>query len=794
MATDATLRIKIGVSVDADASRVFEPIERASARARKRVKENLDAAAKGDGGNPYRESGRQAEKAALDEVRATEKKIRWMKKIHMDLLRDIEKEKKDSAARAAREEANNQAKNTARLRRNQHIADSSALRMSGGSVRDIGRAAGSAVGVAKDVARGAGVNVDFASLVKQNVDLEKQAVDLSNASAVYDKGKLKSKTSSSDILADVTRVSYDTGLDMSSGMEGLQSFNAKTGELDVGRAILADMGKLARATGTDCGKMVGAAGEVSKSLGDMADKGQKAKIINEVLRAAAAQGKMGAVEVSDLAKYMGKLVASAPMIEGKVEDNMKSLTAFAQLAVQGGGATSAPEAASSVAAFVNTLKTPARVKEFKKHGVNVMNKDGQIRNLTDILMDSLGATGGDPMEMKKMFSSVVGEKSTLKLANIYRAGASEIDSKTGKKKGKAGGEAAARAEFAKFADATLSDNEVNDAFKASMNTTEAKVNQFNIEMAKTASTVQAKLLPALEKLAPDAIRLASALGEFATWAADNPMKAAMVVAGGAIAKNVTGEILRATIERSLVGGIAKGIGPAGAANTLIGGGGGPGVPGARRNGLGGLKDDYNNMGAIGTLGAMGTIAMMSVTAMEIGKAVISSMVDEESKADTKAADDAMRMFNLPTELREKAEKKYAEASANGPISPEQDQQIKDEIFAEEKKYYEELKARISKAEINKKHDPERGTVGGLAGRVAEAGWASLAGMFGADTKARNWGQIAKDDADVAALSNMKAAFDRMGADLRGELKVRVMNPAALPGMPPGAVTPANAIP
>lgn len=792
MATDATLRIKIGVSVDADASRVFEPIERASARARKRVKENLDAAAKGDGGNPYRENARQAERAALDEVRATEKKVRWMKKIHMDLLRDLEKEKKDSAAREAREQ-------TRASRRNQHIADSSALRMSGGSVRDIGSAARSAVGVAKDVARGAGVSVDFASLVKQNVDLEKQAVDLSNASAVYDKGKLKSKTSSSDILADVTRVSYDTGLDMSSGMEGLQSFNAKTGELDVGRAILADMGKLARATGTDFGKMVGAAGEVSKSLGDMADKGQKAKIISEVLRAAAAQGKMGAVEVSDLAKYMGKLVASAPMIEGKVEDNMKSLTAFAQLAVQGGGATSAPEAASSVAAFVNTLKTPARVKEFKKHGVNVMNKDGQIRNLTDILMDSLGATGGDPMEMKKMFSSVVGEKSTLKLANIYRAGASEIDSKTGKKKGKAGGEAAARAEFAKFADATLSDNEVNDAFKASMNTTEAKVNQFNIEMAKTASTVQAKLLPALEKLAPDAIRLATSLGQFATWAADNPMKAALTVAGGAILKNVTGEVLRATIERTLVGGLAKGIGPAGAANTLIGGSGDVGAAAARRAGVKGMWDDAKGMGAIGTLGAAGAIAMMAVTTLDVGKAIIKSMVDEESEADTKAANDAAAALNMPGSSDEKYAKDYEEAMSGGVITPEQDAAIKSGAYADEKAKYDELQARVARAEANKAHDMDHGSkrdsAVGLVSRIAEAGIHSVGSLFGSDTGTRSWGQIAKDDADVGEMQNLKASMEKIGGHLQKTLTVKVVSlPNNLPGMPPGSVTPSSTVP
>jgi hypothetical protein len=111
------------------------------------------------------------------------------------------------------------------------------------------------------------------------------------------------------------------------------------------------------------------------------------------------------------------------------------------MAKRKGGAASAPEAATAAQNFVNTLKTNARVNEFKKAGIEVFNEKGLMRDPTEIIMESIEKRGSDPVGLKKLFANVRGAKPVEALASTYRqAGGGEA------------GMAAVRKELASFVD------------------------------------------------------------------------------------------------------------------------------------------------------------------------------------------------------------------------------------------------------------------------------------------------------------------------------------------------------
>src|SRR6185436_1540059 len=138
------------------------------------------------------------------------------------------------------------------------------------------------------------------------------------------------------------------------------------------------------------------------------------------MRLIASQTKIGSIEMADWAKRMPKIAAAAGQVEGDFGTNVGNLAALGQISKRGGGAATAAEAATSVAGLINTLKTPARVAQFQKQGINVFGGGGKIRDPVEIILESLKKTKGDPLALKKLFANVQGERAVTGLANVYR--------------------------------------------------------------------------------------------------------------------------------------------------------------------------------------------------------------------------------------------------------------------------------------------------------------------------------------------------------------------------------------
>jgi hypothetical protein len=280
------LRIKVGAAIDRSMSEAFRPLIQASERA----KTALERTARQTSQARERESKR----SARDEAKAYASAVREIEKFEREKVRAVERsaaERSRAVERHAREEvraAQRAAREKERTEQREHARVERALagqsRQRGAAARGIvrgvvnlgGRAARGALDIAGDIARGAGAQLDVGQHIGAAVDLQKRAIDLSNAGYMAGKsGPAGTRQSPAEIERQVRAVAQSTGQESGDVMSGLSKFVAKTGDLEAGRDMLGEMAKLAKATGASLEDVLDAAGDVSNALGDTPDKGSK---------------------------------------------------------------------------------------------------------------------------------------------------------------------------------------------------------------------------------------------------------------------------------------------------------------------------------------------------------------------------------------------------------------------------------------------------------------------------------------------------------------------------------------
>lgn len=448
-----------------------------------------------------RDEVRSAEKAARDKTRAAERATQARQRENDKIVRDVERSERAATAAAEREASARTRANERAMKAAARQNASEANRYGGYAIGAAKRAVGAGLGFAKTVAGGMGVNLDMGSLMTKGTELEKNAVDLSNQAFFSGKSGAAGQRQDPKVLAEeVRKVAMSTGNDSGDTMGGLQAFVAKTGDLESGRAILFDLSKLAKATGTNMQDMVDAAGDVANALGDVPNKGAA---IKSVMTAIAAQGKEGAVEIKSLATQMAKLGAASTQFTGSSEQSMANMGALVQMTRAKGGAASSTQAATSVGSFVSTFSKGARRKAFDAAGVQVEAADGKLRNPRDIIIDALKATKGDTVGMGKMFMDVAARRVTRGFETTYKEAG-----------GGAAGIKAVEQAFNDLARATMLQTEIEESFARAMQTSDAKAKVFNEQLGKVATELQAALLPALQGMAP---LLVSMTGSVATF-------------------------------------------------------------------------------------------------------------------------------------------------------------------------------------------------------------------------------------------------------------------------------------
>jgi hypothetical protein len=562
------IRIKIGASVDESVDRVFETIEKRAKRlggtVGKSVKQGTQEAAEGAA-----ELGEKWNETATGMDGRTKR------------FRDDQVDAWKQIGKVAEQEMNRAAKAQSRA------VDRFATRTSHRATRFLAPTAplaSFATRAASDIARGAGVTFDPGSAIQRNIERQSLAVAISNSGFIEGAaGPNGKRVDPSFIQAHASKIGKDLAADPTQILEGIAGFTKKTGDLSTALEIAPQMAKLARAANANISEVMVAAGGIATNLRGVDDK---AGAMDAIMRNLIAQGKLGAVELEDFAKEIPKLAAQANRFAGGSAHNIKELAGLAQLSMASGGATSAQQAATSVARLVDTLSTPARAKGFHAAGIQTEVKGPNgikvLRDPVEVIIDSLKKTKADPEKLKALFSSSIGSRPAEALAGTFRAAGG----------GKAG-EAAVREQLRGFSEGQFSDKALADNLKTVLTSDAASAQQFQTALDETVNAAQGKLLPALRALEPSALKAADALSKAVVWATKNPFEAGGLAFAAAIARAGVESALRAGIEAVIARaaaafGIGTATSAAGGAGAAAGGAGALAAGGAAVLATGGL--------------------------------------------------------------------------------------------------------------------------------------------------------------------------------------------------------------
>ena len=544
----APIVVNFQVGGVADIARAFRTIEQASTRSdRTQVTSALRAA---------KERTSSTDKEAKEKVRIWIRADKMQAQAQKQSAREFERIERDKNATAVRwvkaRERDILAEERKSMRARQQFAKAI------GSTASRGFAAGSrnAAGMAMGMMGGAmslGGGFDVADSVRRLSAASGKAADIANSGYMPNGSKVanQSRRSSTEILSAAKSTGIQYGMDSNEMLSGLQAFTGKTGDLDMGLQTMSKLAELATATGSSFENMANAAAEAFNS-----DTTQSANDLMITMRSLAGEGKIGAVEIRDLASQAAKLTASAGKFEGKKADNVITLGVMAQEAKKSGGAVNATEAATSVANFSSDV---AKGKDkFDALGIRTEGKNGVLRGPEDIVKDALTKTGGKVTSVENLF----GKRSARAVqgyAEIYRnAGGGQGDAKKDAVALKA-----VTDEFESMRRSVMSEEEAHKSATLRMQEAD-KV--WEKTVLKLRDAVASELLPTLIKLAPEVeksipqiVNLAKAAGEFAGFLIENPLTGIGAIVAASISKELAAAAIGSLIQKAFTAAGSMGI-------------------------------------------------------------------------------------------------------------------------------------------------------------------------------------------------------------------------------------------
>jgi hypothetical protein len=584
---------------------------------------------------------RSAERAAMAKERSAERAARAEEKTFERTRRNYER-LRDEENRQIVQEAAAAERTSARKAAAEERANKTKARdlMSGSwsNMRAVGRAA---EGVGKDVLGGLGVHFDLGSAIRNRAQLGDQIQDVINQAKIA--GQDPGAGAHGRLTGVVDKVADTGGLDASRVAMVLSEMQAKSSDLEGAVKALPELGKLASAAKADMGDLGKAAGMVNAQLVNMeefkgpANAEKRAHALMDIMRHITKQTADGSVEMSDMARYIGRVASAAQNFAGGFEKNIGTLGALSQLAMRG-GATTASEATNSAANLARDLMKNKNIKNWDAAGINLFaDKDRtQIRGMDEIIVDYLRKFGADKKQLAKMFPSSSSSRAVRGAINVFNdAGGGEQ------------GIAAVKAEMAKFS-ATISKDQVDELAKDKENSPLAKAQRFQNQLERIADSMTATVLPALEQLAPEALAVAKAFASLVGFAAQNPGLAITGAIVGSIVKAQLGQVITTTIQ----------------------------------SGLGKL------LGAGGMAIPMASIAIAAAT-------IVASKLQSDTD---KGMADAKKTIDQTEEVLKKAEKEYHET---GKLSDDTLRQLKNEQITVDKEQAELSGPQLSKFDIAK---------------------------------------------------------------------------------------------
>lgn len=522
------LKVRIGAALDSSVQAVFKQLPTLARQARAQVETELNKM----GGSPYRDAPAHAKKD-LDKVVSATKDAAGKGKDEFAKMGDAA-EKAAKRAGAAWESA-----------------IKGAFRSSTHTFSGIAKAG---LGVVGGMARGAGVNLDLGGLVVNALKSQDIASTLSRKGFQEGQGGIAGqKQDPGAILKDMRTAADATAHSTEAVGDAMLGFVNKSGDLDLARKMIGDIGMLANSTGADFKKLAEDAGVLALKMGDSfgGDQAKQIEFVNTALRDFSAQGKLGAIDMAELAAQLPKLAAAASQFKGDPQKLLQTVGFLAQESAKAGGSGSAAQAATAVAALPRDLAKKANRKAFANNKIDLFadKEETAFRDPLEIIKDSIFKTKGSRTGLGSMFQGSAVYRSVEGLRTTYN-----------KAGGGAAGEAAVNEEIKKLGEAALSAATVQRDNAERMKESTAKAQLFNNRLEQIAGSLADRLLPQLEKAAPSLVRLAEAGASLAGFLSEHLGATIVAAAAASIGKAALGQAIGSILKGILSGGGASGGG------------------------------------------------------------------------------------------------------------------------------------------------------------------------------------------------------------------------------------------
>lgn len=472
---------------------------------------------------------------------------------------------------------------------------------------------------------------------------ETSAVALSNSAYNPTSEEGKKRIDPKQLQAAAQAVAVSNGQDTASVLAAWQGYIAKSSDVGslneiVGAVASGDQKKiqgsalmklanLSTASGTGLGDLMGATG----ALKTQNDKLAPADLV-EMMQNVVAQGKLGAVEISDLAKYASVATASSGrLVNGETSQKQAQMAALGLTQVSMKAGSSAADASTGVKNFIADLTNEEKAGGYKKAGVTLRSGDGKLRNINDIIGEMFTAKQGRT-ELMGAGGLGVGNEGM----KVLEGSKSFYDNflADAEKKGLKGKDAHAYAgkelskELSKYTTAKYSDKDVADDKQAVMDTADK---QFAAAMEEVSIALQKEVTPYIKEfgkhlpeLTKTLVGVAKGGGELMKWFFDHPKTGI----GAIIAASVAKELATSAISHAAEKGVEKLMERASAALLKQGSEKAADALVARAAGASTVAGTgaLTTAGGGAAVGALGVASIMIATAV-IGKMMVDNYVD-----------------------------------------------------------------------------------------------------------------------------------------------------------------------
>jgi len=350
-----------------------------------------------------------------------------------------------------------------------------------------------------------------------------------------------------EVLGEAAKV---RGFETGEVLAGLANWQTITGQLDTGLVQMQAWADLADNTSSSLGDLASAAGTMFVGLeAAIPDTDQRLKAVSETMRAMAAQGTAGSLELRDLSIQIGEMWASAKKFGSGADPvrQMRQMGAFAQV-VKGAGGLTAPETLTTIQRMPDDIIQSQ--KKFREAGIKIWEpgKEGhQLRELTPLLGDIFEKTGGRVDKIMALGFDIRSKRGVEVFAEQYSKA---------EERQKGSGREAVTKRLAFFEDKTRTDQEIATGATGRRG---AEDKQFMERMRELNRAVGEAALPQLNEMGEQLVKLvptiAKTTGQFLSlvnWMISNPWMGLGAIVGASMVKEIAGAAIGAAVRNAII--------------------------------------------------------------------------------------------------------------------------------------------------------------------------------------------------------------------------------------------------